>query len=348
MTQVLLCSNCFTDQGLRLDSFKIGVESDSICPNCRTKDGRKLDERLINILSHRFFVRGTLHRTDYGGAPIVQFNNQQTTHIDSSPWFEPDMRLIEAAIGVGFFYYGPRSWMIGEVEPLMALERPSDRSLVIERMLSEYPVNTLSESELFYRLRKEPQNPSEASEYDSPPRDICGNGRLDTKNHPVMYGSQDLEVCIHECRATVDDELFVATLAPKHDLKLLDLTELLQEDTTDFESLDIAVHMLFLADVHSYEISREIARSAHRAGFDGIIYPSYFSLVRTGAMPFDTAYGISIRKMPSLADHARAQTIRNLALFGRPIEEGKVTVRCINRVILNRVAYDIQFGPVGY
>jgi hypothetical protein len=69
---------------------------------------------------------------------------------------------------------------------------------------------------------------------------------------------------------------------------------LLQEkEVTEFDSLDMAVHMQFLAGKHSFEISSDIARAAHAAGYDGLIYPSYFSLVRTGAMPFETTYGIA-------------------------------------------------------
>jgi hypothetical protein len=60
-----------------------------------------------------------------------------------------------------------------------------------------------------------------------------------------MYGSQDLQVCIHECRVTAEDEVFVASLAATRDLKLLDLTHLLYEEhVTEFESPDMAVHML--------------------------------------------------------------------------------------------------------
>jgi RES domain len=163
-----------------------------------------------------------------------------------------------------------------------------------------------------------------------------------------MYGSQDLQVCIHECRVTAEDDLYVATLAPTRELRLLDLTELLLEDkVTEFENLDMAVHMLFLAGEHSYEIAREIAREAHGAGYDGLVYPSYFSLLRTGGTPFETSYGISHRRFPHLANREKAKIIRNLALFGRPIEQSAVALRCINRLILTQVGYGIQFGPVG-
>ncbi len=230
----------------------------------------------------------------------------------------------------------------------MIISRVSERNDIIQRILTEYPARILSSKETFYRLRKEPECPADFNEYDSSPNLYAGKGRFDSTKLPVMYGSQDLEVCVHECRVTIDDKLFVASLCPSRDLKLLDLTELIQEDTTEFESLDMAVHMLFFADEHSYDISRKIALAAYSAGFDGLIFPSYFSLVRTGAIPFDTVYGISVRRLPSYKEHAKAQIVQNIALFGKPIEDGRVTVECINRLVLNKVTYDIQFGPVAY
>lgn len=110
----------------------------------------------------------------------------------------------------------------------------------------------------------------------------------------------------------------------------------------------MAVHMLFFAGKYSYDITREIAFSAYQAGFDGLIFPSYFSLVRTGVMPFDSIYGISIRKFPSYKTHAKSQIIPNIALFGRPIKEEIITVKCIDRLILKKVEYDVLFGPIDY
>lgn len=79
------------------------------------------------------------------------------------------------------------------------------------------------------------------AEYDSPPIALAGKGRLDSPGFPIMYGSQDIDVCIHECRASTDDDIYVATLEPKRNLRLLDLLiSLLEEDVTEFESLDMA------------------------------------------------------------------------------------------------------------
>lgn len=107
--------------------------------------------------------------------------------------------------------------------------------------------------------------------------------------------------------------------------------------------------MLFLARSHSYDISRAIAWAARDAGFDGLIYPSFFSLVRTGGHPFETAYGLSLRRFhPESNKYAEAFTIQNLALFNRPLEQGAVHVDCINRLVLTHVGYQGYFGPVTY
>jgi len=49
---------------------------------------------------------------------MVQFNERQKTSINASSWLKPDVELFERLLGIGFFHYGPRLWMVGEVEPL--------------------------------------------------------------------------------------------------------------------------------------------------------------------------------------------------------------------------------------
>lgn len=339
-----LCSNCFTDEGLRLDAQKIGRTLSRICPNCKTENGKKLNHKLLEILAYRFFVKGTLIKTKFGGAPRLQLNTKQKTSVKFSNWLLKDVALIENELKVGFFKYGPRLWMIGEIEPLKSLVKRTERAKIINRIVNEYPIETITPNTIFYRLRVNPTIPSNIYEYDSSPKP--GKGRLDSKDLPILYCSQDLEVCIHECRITVEDELYIASLVPKKELRLLDLTEVLNEKETEFESLDIAVHMLFLAQNHSYKICREIAQAIEEAGYDGIIYTSYFSWYRTGVMPFQTIYGISLRRFPSYKQGAKSEIIRNIALFGYPLKENKIVVKCINRICFDKIIYDYHFGPV--
>lgn len=347
----LLCSECFVDEGLRIDAVNHGLEQQGECPNCKSRGGRKLTRRHIEALAWRFFVSGTTVRCKYGAAPVIQCNEHQygKSDISPSPWLRSDIKLIEDAVKVGFFHYGPRLWMVGEVEPLIALQNPTTRPQIIDRVLKEYPTRALTNNTKFYRLRVSPQRPDDPMEYDSPPTEFAGKGRLDSLAFPVMYGSQDIDICVHECRAAPEDDIYVATLKARRDLHLLDLTHVLEEDVTEFESMDMAIHMLFLARSHSYEISRAIALAARNAGFDGIIYPSFFGLLRTGGHPLETAYGLSLRRfLPEREKYAEAFTIRNFALFGRPLENGLVSVECINRLVLTQVGYQGHFGPVTY
>jgi RES domain/Protein of unknown function (DUF2971) len=348
-SEVVACSDCFQNEGLRLDAYLGGEQDESACKRCRSQTGRKLTRAHLEILAGRFFVRGTFERTEYGGAPIIQFNGRRKTDIQTPNWLESDISLFEDLLGIGFFYYGPRLWMIGEVYPLQHLQEATTRGAVIQRILREYPVKSIGAEQKFYRLRMTPGDATNAMEFDSPPEQFLGRGRFDRKHLPIMYASPDLEVCIHECRVSAEDELAFATLSPTRDLRFLDLTALLPyEHETEFESLDMALHMLFLAGSHSYEIARDIASAAHQGGFDGILYPSYFSLLRTGGMPFETVFGISHRKIDRFADREREKTIPNMAVFGRPISGGLVQIKCINRLRLERVAYRYHFGPVGY
>ncbi len=345
----IACSLCFTDRGLKLDAEQIGIEEITTCPNCGNTDGRKLPLAGLQALAHRFFVWGSLFKHKYGAAPLIQFNDHRSTSIDVSPWLKKDVGLFERILGVGFFHYGPRLWMLGEIEPLKTLQRAKTRLSIVERILSEYPARFIETSDSFYRVRKKPNAPSDPREYDSPPENIIGKGRLDSKGLPILYASPDLQVCIHECRVTAEDELYVATFKPQRTLKFLDLSFLLnEENVTEFESLDIAVHMLFLAGQHSYKITRAIAAAARDSGYDGLIYPSYFSLLRIGVMPFQTVYGISHRRIPQYKEYEQSQAIPNLAIFGRPIEQKTLTLESINKLILSRVAYQFHFGPVSF
>ena len=295
----IACSCCFTDQGLRLDAQVLGESSVCPCPICYKKQGAKLTKEALLRLAYRFFVWGSFHRTEYGGAPTIEFNDKRSGgEVEFPPSLSNDVSLIEKLCGIGFFHYGPRLWMIGEIEPLKQLQDDSTRDSIIDRIINEYPEKSLDPENLFYRVRKAPANPDNHGEYDSPPIGIAGNGRLDTKDFRVLYASPDMEVCVHECRFAAEDELYVATLNTTKPLRLLNLTAIPKEEATEFESLDFTINMLFLASKHSYEIAKKIAAKARDAGFDGLIYPSYFSELRTGVIPLRTTYGLSNRRIP--------------------------------------------------
>ena len=207
------CSNCFINEGLRLDADRLGEDDASPCPRCEAIDGRKLGSDRLAILANDFFVWGSVHRLDYGAAPRIQFNDRRETDMDLPASLRSDVAVFEETLGIGFFLYGPRLWMLGEVEPLKALQCDETRPDAIDQILREYGSRTLSVGDKFYRIRKNPDEPWEGHQYDSPPPGLS-DGRLNTAERPVLYASPDLQTCLHECRVTAEDDLYMATLRP--------------------------------------------------------------------------------------------------------------------------------------
>lgn len=189
----IACSSCFTDQGIRLIAESLGKKKNDTCQNCGSIEGTKLTKHQLIELAHRFFVWGSFNRVEYGGAPLIQFNDQRSSGEVKFPHpLSNDAALIEKICGIGFFYYGPRLWMLGEIEPLQHLQNPSTRKEIVSRIVSEYPSETLEPSVLFYRVRKAPVKPENHGEYDSPPVGVAGKGRLDAPDFPILYASPDI------------------------------------------------------------------------------------------------------------------------------------------------------------
>jgi hypothetical protein len=321
----VLCSDCFVDHGLTIEARKLGHRSRRTCRNCHSVAGAKLYQDEIEEVARRFFVYGTRIRSEFGGAPVLQFNSWHAgrPEVRFPKWLDADARLIEATLNVGLFYYGPPLWRLGEIETLNDLREPATQGTAAATLVGRFPRRMLDQGSSFYRLRKNITNGMHCDhrQYDAPPKGLAGGNRLDTLDLSVLYGSQDLEICVHECRVTKSDECYLAILQASQDLKLLDLCgEVDNDGSTPFHSLYLAVQLIFAAEEQSYHITRAIALAAKNAGLDGIIYPSYFSSLRKDRIP-------------------------NIALFGHPVIDGTVKVICINRLTLETARYTMQLGP---
>lgn len=343
----IACSGCFENYGLRLEAEKIGFYSKNICSSCGSKEYRKLNDILLERLAFNFFVRGTIHKMDYGATPLIQFNEYQSTGVNFNNELDKDIKIFEQKLGIGFFDYGPRLWMVGEIEPLKQMQLLNgEEKEIFKKIIKEYSAVSLSEEQILYRVRKNPEENPNKADFDSPPMKYLGNGRLDSKDNPIFYCSTDLELCLHECRVSSEDQIYVGIFKPSKTLKLLDLSVILSEDCTEFESLDLSVLMLFLASQHAYIILQKLSYFIRESGFDGIIYPSYFSMLKTGSIPFETVLGISHRRLNDFRAYEANKIVHSIALFGYPLRDSKLDIISINKLLLNRVEYDFTMAPV--
>jgi hypothetical protein len=71
----------------------------------------------------------------------VQFNEARFQHGDhvGPSWLQKDVSIVSEKGRIGLFHYGPRLWILGQIEPLEALQDPLKRDALIDRMLKEYP-----------------------------------------------------------------------------------------------------------------------------------------------------------------------------------------------------------------
>ncbi|MES2799309.1 MAG: RES family NAD+ phosphorylase [Bacteroidota bacterium] len=316
-----ICTTCFESEGIKLTALKYGLQNPLQCKNCNSIEGKLLSNEDLYNIAQDYFVHGSFYYSEYGGAPIIQFNEYQTTNVKFSKYVKSDIKIFERALGVGFFYYGPRMSYFGEIEPLQNLKKSSSSQEVLDEIISKFPQKEISQNDTFYRLRTKPEKPHLIREYDSPNLNKSGKGRLDSTDFSVLYASTDIEICLHECRVSILDELYVAKLRPTKTLRILDLTAHIEEEGTEFESLGLSIFYLFRAEDHSYEICRQISKHAYASGFDGIQFPSYFNKVKTA-------------------------NYSNIAIFGRPVEKGLLTVESIDRVQINTVDYGYSYGPL--
>jgi RES domain-containing protein len=279
-----------------------------------------LNPQAIDKLMRSYFINGSYVKTEYGGATILRFGDGD---VEFPSWLKSDVRLLSEAAGIGLQYHGPALWRLGGIEPLKALQNIESRESAAQDVVRRFPKRRFAKGEIFYRLRKNVDSGKacDAAQYDAPPVSHNTGGRLNDPSFPILYGSQDIEICVHECRVRKADECYLATLRNTRTLNLLDLcTEIQIDGPTPFESVYLAVQFVFAAEEHSYDVARALAKAAKSANLDGVAYPSYFSSLRGGKIP-------------------------NLALFGYPIADGAVEFCCSDRLHLKAARYELGFGP---
>lgn len=133
---VVACAECFENEGLRLAVATIGLACSSVCPGCGATGGSRLTKRALAGLDRSFFVHGPVHRTEFGGAPLISFNDRRPNDIEPGPgWPSRDATLFEEVLKIGFFWYGPPEWQVGIAENLDLLMHETGREKVIDRIL---------------------------------------------------------------------------------------------------------------------------------------------------------------------------------------------------------------------
>jgi hypothetical protein len=331
---VFPCSDCFKDNGLRLEAKRIGKERTGTCPNCKSSDGYALDSECLHELQTQFFSRATApnqYRQDVAVLGVVEDDpDEEDIGLVLRRETQADWALIRGAIGGRLWYRSPRLFYLG-ITNHFGMFQSLSKEVVRDQVVSKLRFTEIDTSTTIYRIRTnlDDNDKFDEGQYDTPPKPKRrGFLRFDNKNLPVFYGSPNLQVCIHECRVTLVDNIFVASLVPKKKLTLIDLTGNYDQpdDIDPFNDLEWFFRGLMNASQpHVYRYCRRIAQTIKDiTNADGFVYNSYYT---------------------NIAGDTEGKTI-NYALFGRPISEGKIGIISINTIRLKRIRYDYHLGPL--
>ena len=302
--------------------------ADAACPRCARVGPLIGSEKLAEAIL-AFFVGGSYVAETM--ASVYEVNRDVPDPARFDPTLDIDAKLACALTNEGIFHYGPQLWRVGEVDLKHAFESgPPEREVAASSFVASAPTLELPVGTRLYRIRKHPKADdtiATPAAFDPPPSSIKRSpGRWDDDATAVLYASDDIELCLHECRVSVADEIVVATLATARRLMLLDLTaDFTVAGTTPFDDPRIFARFLSLKrDGRWLDYARTVTRAARAAGFDGIRYTSYYAQAK------------------------HQPTGLNVALFGRPLGNGDLIIESVNRLRLTDAHYTFSFGPVLY
>lgn len=319
--EIVLCSKCFKRHGLQLMAARFGRKrSGSSCPNCGSKDGYLLTRSQCRVLATKYISEGSYHKSTFGGAPVVALN--EFHHSDDLFSDNSDILLLEEKSGFHAFLYGPPTWSVGNtswIDGLLSRNKRVRRS-IIRKIIKGASRYNIPDGIIFYRLLTQLHGEMhDPLTYDSPEWIYQKEGRFGIDKISVLYLSSSIESAIHECRVTIEDEMYLASVMIEESVRILDLTTASVSSVDPSEDLSYSLFCLFGAGRDTYPITKEIAEEVYRQGYDGLMYWSYFN------------------QISHLND-------KNLALFGTPIKDGRVKVISIDRLLLNQVHYSYSLG----
>lgn len=321
----MICSNCLTNEGLRIEAEKLGLKVNSVCQNCNSKTGLKLTEKGIKRLYFNFFEHGTRGIGIYEPSTYKVVDKKYAQHVVLDNSLIQDIEILGQYAEFDLMYNAPPTWQVGDTDIEEDLGKALDENKdkvhdIVDDLIDRCGVIELKTGEKIYRVRINPDTASASKSYDSPSINKIKAMRFNLENVPIFYGAFDIETCIHECRATVYDEIVLATFQTKQDLCIVDLEQVKDEDAeSPWESKKVFIENNL--NVNNYKYCQILGKMIRERKFDGIKYRSFYSNVREG-------------------NHY------NILLFGHPLKESKLELLSLNRIKLDKISYEYTFGPL--
>lgn len=322
---------------MRRTALSVAGPSEHICERCGATGSAPLNAKAIDEIFLRFFCHGSQAATYLPEVfrPGSRGNDDDVIFEVST---QTDYTLLKELFGVIVRRHTPRTNDLGYTAIRLAIESilRQDPNSAPEQAVEELRQNfhtlmdaagerLLETKELLFRARIGPKQPYASEEYDSPPAELSVANRVTPPGERTLCAAIDIETCLFETRPAIDDiihnGIFVASLRPAHELRLLDFT--CQREGSLAAAVEMTLKAFFQANQASYHLTQALSALTKRRGYDGLVYPSGMQCLN--------------RKTGQWS---------NVALFGAPVADGRLKVDSINKILVRNMQYDFDLGPV--
>ncbi|EPR6208168.1 RES family NAD+ phosphorylase [Escherichia coli] len=320
----LICITCIKNTGLRILSEEISSPNNKrFFAACGHTSGG-LTEDNVEQLVKKFFVDGSIPPCLGGNAPVFDIKATGENELTFESELDHDIQLLSQYKPLSLYHYGPPLYKIGLTTNYQELVfdevSGSRRKEIWEEVISACKNITLMPEILIFRARKGDSLPlALENEFDSNP--CPEKGRFNKSGEKIFYGAFDIETCLHEIRVSLTDWIALATFRVKKELRLLDLTDIIESPSTPFESIKIFIRKIVYSGESEYSLCQELANEIKNRGYDGFITHSFFR-------------------------QAHKNDLKNIILFGQPAKDGKISMISTNRISLKSISYEFSFGPM--
>lgn len=331
---MMLCVGCLTNYGLRTEAAKLGhlSKDGQPCTGCGSVAAVLITKEQVDQLLERFFVHGSTAPT--GRWESIYSLSGSRPDSTRPPVFDRtlqrDFEVLREHSSGSLILNAPSTWRLGhtliaeDVSRAIGQQDSVAISKHLDRVIAHCKTTVIDVGTSIFRVRRNVESPFDDGQYDTSPH--TSSSRFSDGSVSVMYGAFDIETCIHEARVLAEDEITVGTLQPTRELRVLDLTDIPYDAPSDGagEGGDIFyfVNARLLLGARSAE-AHAFGRRVRERGFEGIVYPSFFSDVRLDRTRFP-----------------------NVAIFGHPIRDQVLALQSLNNLRVDTIRYEYTFGPV--
>lgn len=326
-----ICSNCFKNEGLRIEAEKYGDFNNLKCANCGSIAGKKLTNSDLCDIVSVFFERGSTIYEACVFEPILMCPSMPNVRdeFNFDDQLAEDWKLICDNSNVSLALNAPKTYRVGATSLAMDVwELSKDGALndglrkELDKVIEACEKLVLKPGDKIYRIRCNIEEWKDVNEeFDTTPIHKITENRLNDKSFPVFYSAYDIETCVNEVRPDINDHMILATYLVEKEMQIINLQKVDSHSPYEFEwEGNVSYFLASIFNGKDHKLTRLLGKHIFERGFDGVNFNSYFSKVRNGFFS-------------------------NLAIFGYPVKDGKLKVSSLNKLLIDEVKYNYVLGP---